>query len=318
MKYYLTKDGSGSPALLSSLSDGAIDSGTISGEQTINYTLRLWIRDGVTDNNAISGKSLSYRIDVEASQDSSVPLLSAIAKQGDYIAYEGNNGCMKDGIPVTGTSDAESGNSCLGYNANDTLDTDGSTYGYCFNEDYKFSVKGWRIAYTEDDRAYLVSAGAPECNTKTSSTGNATYISEANEKAKKYCNSAFVDGDCSDNSDVWAINDADFYKMTSQISGGEGRHLTGYYGSPDCTGTSSPACGYNNDLIDNGGVYWFAASYDARGNNGVCWHPYNRSVAGNFSAYAYGLRPIIRLSSSVYVTGGSGTMDDPYTIANEK
>ena len=69
VKYYLTKEGSGSPALLSSLSDGVIDSGIISGEQTINYTLRLWIRDGVTDNSAISGKSLSYRIDVDATQE---------------------------------------------------------------------------------------------------------------------------------------------------------------------------------------------------------------------------------------------------------
>ncbi len=69
VKYYLTKEGSGTPALLSSLSDGVIDSGTITGSETIHYTLRLWIRDGVTDNSAISGKGLSYRIDVEATQE---------------------------------------------------------------------------------------------------------------------------------------------------------------------------------------------------------------------------------------------------------
>ena len=243
------------------------------------------------------------------------PLVSEL-KQGDYVAYEGNNGCMKGGTPVTGTSDAESGNSCLGYNANETLDTNGNTYGYCYSGNYKFYVKGWRIAYTEDNRAYLVSAGSPECNTRTSSTANATYINEANEKAKKYCNSAFVDGDCSDNSDAWAISDTDFYKMTSQIIGGEGRHLTSYYGSSYCNVVSSnQACGYNNDLIDNGGFYWFAASSTAS-DGGVCWYPHYRYVFYNYYTYAYGLRPIIRLSSSVYVTGGSGTMDDPYTIAN--
>ena len=68
VKYYLTKDGSGTPALLSTLSDGVVDSGTIAKDQTIHYTLRLWIRDGVTDNSAISGKSLSYRVDIEALQ----------------------------------------------------------------------------------------------------------------------------------------------------------------------------------------------------------------------------------------------------------
>ncbi len=226
---------------------------------------------------------------------------------------------MKDGIPVTGTSDAESGNSCLGYNANDTLDTNSNTYGYCASNAYKFSVKGWRIAYTEDDRVYLVSAGSPECNTRTESTANATYIGEANEKAKKYCNASFVDGDCSDNSDVWAISDTDFYKMTSQISGGEGSHLTSYYGEPNCLGVSSNlSCGYNNDLIDNGGFYWLAASYTASSTSGLRWRPTTRTVYLGNGLSAYGLRPIIRLSSSVYVTGGSGTMEDPYTIANEK
>ena len=67
VKYYLTKDGVGTPALLSTLTDGVVDTGTIEGNDTIEYTLRLWISDAVTDNNAISGKSLSYRIDVEAS-----------------------------------------------------------------------------------------------------------------------------------------------------------------------------------------------------------------------------------------------------------
>ncbi len=66
VKYYLTKDGNGEPELLSSLESDVIDFGTIGHGQTIHYTLRLWIADSVTDNNTISGKSLSYRIDVEA------------------------------------------------------------------------------------------------------------------------------------------------------------------------------------------------------------------------------------------------------------
>jgi len=66
VKYYLTKDGTGTPALLSTLTDGQVDSGTIVENQTIEYTLRLWIDASVTENSRISGKSLSYRIDVEA------------------------------------------------------------------------------------------------------------------------------------------------------------------------------------------------------------------------------------------------------------
>ena len=68
VKYYLTKDGVGEPKLLSTLPiDGTVDSGTIAGNNTINYTLRLWIDSGVTSNDAIAGKSLSYKLVVEAS-----------------------------------------------------------------------------------------------------------------------------------------------------------------------------------------------------------------------------------------------------------
>ena len=70
VKYYLTKEGVGQPKLLSSLPlDGTVDSGTIAGSDTIDYTLRLWINSAVTDEAAISGKTLSYRIDAEASQE---------------------------------------------------------------------------------------------------------------------------------------------------------------------------------------------------------------------------------------------------------
>ena len=71
---------------------------------------------------------------------------------------------------------------------------------------------------------------------------------------------------------------------------------------------------YNNDLIDNGGFCWFAARYTSSSTNGVNWSPNSRSVYSNLNAEAYGLRPVISLSSSVVVTGGAGTMDDPYTI----
>ena len=64
VKYYLTKEGVGEPKLLSTLpTDGTVDSGTIEGKDTIDYTLRLWINSAVTDEAAISGKTLSYRID---------------------------------------------------------------------------------------------------------------------------------------------------------------------------------------------------------------------------------------------------------------
>lgn len=353
----------------------------------------------------------------------SKPLLSEM-KQGDYVKYEGNNGCMKNGTPINGVDTspigyAESGNSCLGYNANDTLDTD--TYGYCQHSNHKFQVRGWRIAYLENGRAHLISAGSPECsrllwkdsgfsttkstssmdyekfgsayvyNSKTNrytlsgtiiegnwseihnqvigmystyncdSTNNICsgilkvtgyysnsyayvyyhnsnainmdlYINYADNQAKKYCNSNYVDGDCSDNSDSWAIDDSDFYKMTSQINKGTGYHLNTDFGDNYCSkfktnnngygNIQTKFCGYTNDLFDNGGYYWFTEKADSSGLYPIAWAPNFRAVSsGSDYTRAHessvgGLRPIIRLSSTVYVTGGSGTMDDPYIIAN--
>jgi len=67
VKYYLTKEGVGEPKLLSSLTDGVVDTGTITGGDTIEYSLRLWINEDVTDKNAIAGKSLSYKLEIVAS-----------------------------------------------------------------------------------------------------------------------------------------------------------------------------------------------------------------------------------------------------------
>ncbi len=68
MKYGLTKDEVNTIDLLSYLENGQIDSGMISSNQTIEYSLRLWIDSGVEDETLIHGKSLSYRIEVEAGQ----------------------------------------------------------------------------------------------------------------------------------------------------------------------------------------------------------------------------------------------------------
>ena len=145
-----------------------------------------------------------------------------------------------------------------------------------------------------------------------------------------YCNTDFVDGNCTctsstdgmcdeASSDAWSINNETFNKMTEQFTGisGGGYLYTEILGAAQCGGKfSNEVCGYNNDLIDNGGYYWFA---DLGGSSdlGAFWDPSNRRVYGSSGTYAFGFRPVVNLSASVYVTGGSGTMDDPYTIARD-
>ena len=134
------------------------------------------------------------------------------------------------------------------------------------------------------------------------------------------CTDSDADGLCdSASSDAWAINDNDYNMITSQITGTSGGYLyDSISGATKCGGVfSTEVCGYNNDLIDNGGYYWFAAKYSSSDATGVYWYPLYRYVSNSSYAYASGLRPVISLSSTVYVTGGSGTSVDPYTIANE-
>ena len=268
------------------------------------YSKELTIDRGLMSNE---------KCDLVFTTNTDYPLLNTM-KVGDYVAYVGNNGCNNGVEGTTGGSNAEAGNSCKGENANQSLDNSNYTYGYCASSEFKFYTYGWRIAYIEDGSVYLVSAGAPECKTRISSTGNATFISEANTAALDYCNSTYAYGGTCNSNSAWAMGNEDFKKITNAISG-TSSNLTSAYGSPYCYAThSQERCGYNNDLIDNGGYYWFAAYYGTSSAFGVHWYPYYRDVVTNANAYAYGLRPIIRLSSSVFVTGGDGTMNDPYQI----
>ena len=75
---------------------------------------------------------------------------------------------------------------------------------------------------------------------------------------------------------------------------------------------SNPSCGYNNDLLDNGGSYLFN---EMSSNSIVLWKDRHVDSANNFKV-SYGLRPVIKLSKTVKVISGTGTMDDPFVINN--
>lgn len=133
------------------------------------------------------------------------------------------------------------------------------------------------------------------------------HIENLNNIGLKYCNTTYSkDGIC-DNTTAWGINAVDFEKITD-IS----------LGSDSCYGISNSAeCGYNNNLINNGSYYWFGTQLDYSNNIMFYWQPYNYVIDSNTSDNDYGVRPILMLDSSVVVTGGAGTYEDPYTISNE-
>ncbi len=239
------------------------------------------------------------------------PLLKDVVKIGDYISYTGNNGC--------------SGTSCQGYNANQDSDTTNYTYGYCNSADYKFYTYGWRVAYIKDNSVYIVSAGSPECVTSTASVPTTT-IDSLKTASLKYCNTDYLQGGVCDDTTGHPLRGGDFYNITKGLFGdSNARGLYTYTDSSYDSGVSVTdsnmcfkkysikECGYNSDLIDNGGYYWFGSAYDP--SNTLAWNPFYRGVNSSSSSNKFGIRPVLKLDSTITVNGGSGTVDKPYTIS---
>ena len=226
-------------------------------------------------------------------------LLSKV-EVNSYVKYTGSNGCTDK--------------SCEGQNANYKSDTD---MGYCYGSSYKYNANGWRIAYTKEGTAYLTSAGSPECMC-TSSDGTAgtscsnyeptdgvpKHLANLNKKALTYCNSTYAYGGKCDSHSAWNMADADFQAITGDTLSTASSQSGGHYDS--------------YSIINNGGYYWFATSSSSSNRYTFYWYPVNRSLTSNYSDLANGLRPVLRLQSSVEITGGFGTYEDPYTISNGK
>lgn len=302
-----------------------------------NYTFYMWFSDScqsdlttcvtngqVANQSDLLGKMLSGKVEVELYNKSKKTLVrnprttidsstcttsDAIylntKAQGSYVTYTGNNGC--------------SGKACEGQNANYVSS---SNMGWCGDSSLKFNTTGWRIAYIDNGNVYLISAGAPECmctgadESYASAVSGCSYYSEEymnermqnhldnlNAVALKYCNGSYVDGGVCDITTVQSFG---------AIDSGVGFNNVSNSDFETCVNDSTTCI---SDLINIGGAYWsgvFQSRVEA----------YAYSVVGNDFLkderyiMSRGVRPIIKLASTIKVTGGKGTMDNPYQISN--
>ena len=269
---------------------------TVDKESTYSFQFIVYIDGNMENASSIMNSSLSASITYGDCNSFIKPLSTVTA--GSYVKYTGTNGCT--------------GKSCEGQNANYVSDTD---MGYCYGSDYKYNANGWRVAYVKDGTAYLTSAGSPECmcTSKDGTPGISCsdyeetgglpkHIANLNAKALTYCNSTYAYGGKCDSNSAWNMADADFQAITGDTLSTAHSKSDGYYDS--------------YSLIDNGGFYWFAATY-LSSPTALGWYPNFRIVANDRPRIANGLRPVLRLASSVIVTGGSGTYEDPYTITKK-
>ena len=69
VKYGLKKNQEIKIDLVSNIVENVIDEGTIRGEEAIDYELRLWIKEEVTDISGIKNKAMRFRINIESQQE---------------------------------------------------------------------------------------------------------------------------------------------------------------------------------------------------------------------------------------------------------
>ncbi len=130
------------------------------------------------------------------------------------------------------------------------------------------------------------------------------HMARLNKVALKYCNPKYADGGVCDSSSTWAMNANDFQNIV-------GKSLS----SSSCYQVfSDRGCGYANDLIDNGGYYWYATPYSSTSTWAFGCEP-GAYVFTYDSFSLLGVRPILRLGSSVLVVGGNGTYEYPYQLS---
>ena len=115
----------------------------------------------------------------------------------------------------------------------------------------------------------------------------------------KYCNSIYAYNHVCNNGSSWNINENDFKNITGDSIDVAVSKTNGFYDS--------------YSLINNNGLYWFSF-YHSSLSGAFFWNSNRRIVDYNTSENLYGVRPIIKLRSSVIVVKGSGTYNDPYVI----
>lgn len=315
-QYLMTQVGKLTPTLLSDCTNNILKSDIIVLPNTsVDIDIRVWLYTNV--QNSEMGKSFygklaidGLAVNTDETEVDNSDLIAELPKQllstaspGSYVAYVGNNGC--DGV------------SCSGANAR--------YYYYKFNDDnegacenvngQKYNNYGWRVAYISNNSATLISAGAVECFcTNSDGTSLSSRVGEScdnsasysaleshvvnlNNTALKYCNSNYAYNGVCDASSAWNINDNDFYII---------------YGKTVGTVKASEESLSNNELIYVGSSYWLSSAPSSSAAVGIDLN----TVSGAYSKKNFGIRPVLKLSPTVYITGGTGTQENPYTIAN--
>ena len=188
------------------------------------------------------------------------------------------------------------------YNKTDTS----STYGDCANWTYYNSDNSYKtkdcsdiITYGIDSslRGYIENATWYLYGSDSNQSKQNWYLCE---RGGNSCTpSGLNQGDASVTSKIGLMYLSDYL------------YASGYYSNADTSTQGQYYFGNKNWLYK--GYEWTLTPYASNAN--VVWFVRYSDAFGNYGYIPNGWRPTFYLKSSVYVTGGNGSFDNPYTIA---
>ena len=285
-KYIMVKVGKYDAIALSDTHDNIIREGVVvKANSSVIVDVKVYISDKISNSEvgknfsaklSINGIAIATSSDVDNSKLMSNYQLLIDVKSGSYV-YFSDSMINKDNANYVSVDDM----------------------GYCYNISNKYRFNGWRVLFVRDNIPYVISAGAHSCYDNDSDTSLIDYI---NGRASNYCDAKYIYGGKCSKENVYGFSTSEYnYLVNNKIE--------------DCDGNNNLNCGYNNDIINNGGYYWILD-----GNNSLVqyyWNPSKGSVF-NTSRFdsGYGIRVVLRLNNSIFIKSGDGSYNNPYVLAN--
>ena len=264
-----------------------VDFGSIGVDETINYTLRIWIDYDATTEEA-SGKTFKGKLRVVASQSSgekaSTVLLENIPKENQF----------NDGV--------------------DTFITGEDPNNYIW-----YSGKLWRAVSVnnEEKTVKLVT----QWNISAISYDNDSSAFEGSYM-EEWLNDTTVDGFLGNLRDYenFIVTDAKWDATQDSTALGSIERPNGTTVVTDSVGLlniyeyQSSNNGETNSYLNNG-IYWYTLTPYSSLHINFIKNVGNVGISDNTSTTnKYGIRPSIVLKSSVKIVGGNGTEDNPYRL----
>ena len=262
-----------------------VDFGSIGVDETINYTLRIWIDYDATTEEA-SGKTFKGKLRVVASQSSgeqvSEVLLANIPKENQY----------DDGT--------------------DTFITGEDPNNYIW-----YSGKLWRAVSVNNEAKTTKLVTQWNISAINYSNGSTTFEGSYMEE---WLNDTTVDGFLGNLRDYenFIVTDAKWNATLNATSLGSitrpsnsGSIVTDAVGLLNMYEYQSSNNGETNGYLNNGLYWWTLTPYSA---SNVRYVNGSGSTNDSSPSNSGGVRPSINLKSSVRIVDGDGTIDDPYRL----